>query len=178
MLNNNKKPVFGTLSAVTLFLVTFLIVFVLLIWIILKLVLHTTGGDGGGFGSGIIIAIAVVPTLIVAAIMAWLIASTGGKKFHDKVTPENKTSGMVLWGLGMVVPGWIIGLLVWSSQTSSPKPKILIPAIVSVLLQVAALSALGLLGKSNDRTRRKAWGTLSCIAVLIIPIVVLKIAAR
>jgi len=169
---------FGTLSAVTLFVVTFVITFALLIWAFLGLTLRITGENDGGFGSGIVIAVAIIPILIVSAIIASLIASASGKKFHGKVTPENKTSGMVLWGLSMVVPAWIIGLIVWSSQASSPKPNILVPALISVLLQLVALFALGLLGKSNDKTRRKAWGTLSCIAVLIIPVIVLKIAAR
>lgn len=169
---------FGTLSMVTLFIVTFLIVFALLTWMVLTFGLRITGSDSSDFGAGIFLAITIIPTLIVAAIIAWLIASIAGKKYHDKVMPENKTSGMVLWGLGMLVPSWIIGLIIWNSQVSSPKPKIFNPAIVSVLLQVATLSALGLLGRSNDKTRRKAWGTVLCLAVLIIPFVVLKLAAR
>jgi hypothetical protein len=175
---NNKQPVFGTLSTVALFFGMFLITFALLIWIMLTFGLKLSGSESSDFGAGLFIAYAIVPTLIVSAIFAWFVASIIGKKFQDKVIPENKTSGMVLWGLGMLIPSWIIGLLVWNTQTGSPKPQILVPAITAVLLQVAALAALGLVGKSNDVTRRKVWGILLCIVVIIIPSGVLKIAAR
>lgn len=63
MPGNNKKPIFGTLSAVTLFLVTFLALFVLLTWMVLTLGFRITGSNSSDFGAGIFVAVAVVPTL-------------------------------------------------------------------------------------------------------------------
>lgn len=175
MPGSNKKSKFGTLSAVTLFLVTFFVVFVTVTWAVITSGLHLTGSAEGSFGSGIFIAVAIIPTLVFAAIVAWLAAAVTGKRFHDDVLPDNKISAMVLWGLGMLVLAWIVAFVVLN-MPGNPSQPTLIPAIISVLLQVISLVALGSLGKSSDRTRRKVWGTVLCIAVLIIPFVVLKIA--
>lgn len=168
----NKKPKFGTLSVVTMFLVIFLVP-AAIAFAVLTQSSSDSQSPSGGF-DGLWIALLLIPILIVLAVVGLTLAYTATRKFRTSNMPENHTATLVSRGLVATIPAWMWGFVVWNERFQTLKPDVKSAIIIAIVLQFIVFVALGLLGKSQDKTRRTTWGLLLSLVIFIIPALVLK----